>query len=312
MFTRFKRLAAATATIAAVSLTIPAFADVVPPPPAPSPEAAVKPGNQAIWTISKPNGGTITLFGSVHLLPADQGWRTPALQEALAKADTVVFETAIEGMATPELQQYLAQHMMNPPGVTLSTLLTAEEKKTVEEAATSIGASFSTLEPFRPWMAGLQLAIAFIMKQGFDPNAGVDKLVEADAKAAGKTLDYFETAKEQLEIFVTMPADQEKAFLVIGAAEMLKNPQEMSTLLDAWASGDVARIDELMNKGLQSMPELGKKLLDDRNANWVAKITGTYMADSKNYLIVVGAAHLAGDKSVQAMLRAQGITVTGP
>ncbi len=304
MFTTLKRHLAAAAF--ALAATTPALAEA----PAPAPTIA---GNPAIWTITKPNGGTITLFGSVHLLPAAQTWRTPAFTDAFAKADVVVFETAIEGMMSPELQSYLAQNSMNPPGVTLSTLLTPEEKTTVESAATAIGIPFSAMEPYRPWLVGIQLGLGFVMKQGFDPNAGVDRAVEAEARAAGKVLDYFETAMEQLDIFTSMPPDQEKAFLVIGAAEIINSPDAMKDLLGAWAAGDVASIDRLMNAGIESMPELGKKLLEDRNARWVDKITTSYLlTDSKNYLIVVGAGHLAGDKGVPKMLRDKGIAVDGP
>lgn len=303
MFTALKRhLTAAAFALAAIT---PAIAE------APAPVQMVA-GNPAIWTLTKPNGGTITLFGSVHLLPTAQSWRTPAFTEAFTKADIVVFETAIEGMATPELQTYLAKNSMNPPGVTLSTLLNAEEKATVEKGATAVGIPFAAMEPYRPWLVAIQLGLGFVMKQGFDPNAGVDRAVEAEAKAAGKGLDYFETAMEQLDIFTTMPVDQEKAFLVIGAAEITNTPDSMTELLAAWASGDVASIDRLMNAGIEGMPELGKKLLEDRNAKWVDRITTTYMADSKNYLIVVGAGHLAGDKGVPNMLRDKGITIEGP
>ena len=40
---------------------------------------AAKKDEPAIWTIQKPNGTTITFFGSVHLLPDGEGWRTKAL-----------------------------------------------------------------------------------------------------------------------------------------------------------------------------------------------------------------------------------------
>ena len=298
------------ATVAAIALASGSALAQAPAPTAPAVEKRI--ATPAIWTIAKPGGGTITLFGSVHLLPPNLEWRTPALTEALAKADVVVFETPVADMATPELQAFLQQNMMNPPGVTLSTLLSADEKTKVEAAAAEVGAPFGMLEPFRPWMAALQLSIGFVMKQGFDPNSGVDKQVEAEAKTAGKALDYFETAREQLEIFTTLPADQEKAFLVIGATELVENPSMLKELVDSWATGDAARIDAIMNAGIESMPELGKKLLDDRNARWVDKISSVYMNDTKNYLIVVGAAHLAGAKGVQTMLREKGIEVAGP
>jgi uncharacterized protein YbaP (TraB family) len=308
MFLNMKRHAAAAALIGALAAPAALAEAPAATPVAPAAEA----GSPAIWTIEKPNGSTIAMFGSVHLLPQGQTWRTPALTEAFTKADVVVLETPIAEMESPELMAYLQQNMMNPPGTTLSTLLTAEEKKTVETAGAAVGLPFAMLEPMRPWMAALQMTVAFAMKQGFDPNAGVDKLIEAEAKAAGKGFAYFETAKEQLEIFTTLPSDKEVAFLVLGARDIVAHPDELNRLVAAWAKGDVAGIDEIMNRGLQDMPDLAKLILEDRNARWVTKISDSFMTDDKDYLIVVGAGHLAGDKSVQAMLRAKGVTVTGP
>ncbi|MFT3810442.1 MAG: TraB/GumN family protein [Micropepsaceae bacterium] len=308
MFKLVSRLAAATAIALAAGS---ALAEA--PAPAAAPAAAeTKTATPAIWTIAKPGGGTITMFGSVHLLPPNLEWRTAAFNEAFAKADVVTFEMPLDDATSPEFMSYVQQHMMNPPGVTLSTLLTPEEKTRVEAAATAVGAPFGMLEPFRPWMAAIQLSMGFVLKEGFDPNSGVDRKIEAEAKAAGKTLDSFETGKDQIDIFINLPPEQEKAFLVIGAAEMVDNPHMLGELVDSWAAGDTAKIDEVMNSGIESMPDLGKALLEDRNARWVDKITSVYMNDTKNYLVIVGAAHLAGDKGVPTMLRAKGIEVTGP
>lgn len=278
-----------------------------------SPEApAVTTGSPAIWTLDKGNGSTITFFGSVHLLPQAQQWRTPALQAAFDKADVVVFETPISEMNTSEVQGLMQTNMMNAPGVTLSSLLKPEEKADVEKAANLVGASFAMMEPLRPWMAALQLTLAFAVKEGMDPNAGVDVLIEKEAQAAGKALDYFETGTEQLQIFTSMTQAQEIAFLVIGSRDMIEQPHMLKELLDAWARGDVKAIDAMMNDGLEEMPELAFKMLDERNAKWVNKISSQYMTDTKNYLIVVGAAHLAGEKSVVTQLRAKGANVSGP
>ena len=308
MFQNLKRRAAAAALIGALAAPAalaeaPAITPSTPVAEAPTP---------AIWTIEKPNGATITMFGSVHILPKGQAWRTPALTEAFTKADVVVLETPIAEMNSPELMAYMQQNMMNPPGTTLSTLLKPDEKKTVEAASAAVGVPFAMLEPMRPWIAALQLTVAFAMKQGFDPNSGVDKLIEQEAKEAGKSFAYFETAKEQLEIFTTLPSDKEVAFLVLGSRDVVGRPDELNQLVAAWAKGDTVALDEIMNRGLEDMPELGKLMLEDRNARWVSRISDSFMTDDKDYLIVVGAGHLTGDKSVPAMLRAKGVTVTGP
>lgn len=276
------------------------------------PPGARKAGTPAIWRIAKPNGGTITLFGSVHLLPLGLDWHTPALNAALESAEAVVFETPLDGMDTPQAMSYLQSQMMNPPGVTLSSLLQPADKARVQQAAAAVGVPFSSLEAMRPWFVGLQLGVLFVVNQGFDPNSGVDKKVEAEAKAKGKRLDHFETTEEQLGIFTKMTPAQELGFLVSSASDILDNPDELSEMVDAWYAGDVAALDRLMNASLEAYPGLAKLILYDRNARWVEKIASTYMADSDDYLVVVGTAHLAGKEGVPELLRARGITVEGP
>ncbi|MCC6921389.1 MAG: TraB/GumN family protein [Alphaproteobacteria bacterium] len=304
---------------APVTLDPPKDAPVTLPAPVGEPETiplpgetVPKPGTPAIWHVTKPNGGTITLFGSVHLLPAGRDWHTPALNAALDQAETVVFETPLDAMNSPETMAYLQKHIMNPPGVTLSTLLSPEDKAVVEKAAGEVGAPFGMMEGFRPWFASLQLAVLYAVHDGFDPNSGVDKKVEADAKAKGKKLDYFETTQEQLDFFVTMPSAQELEFLLSTAKDILERPNELRDMVEAWFAGDVAKLSETINGGLEETPDIAKLILYDRNVRWVEKITSTYMADGNDYLIVVGAGHLIGDKGVPALLRAKGLKVEGP
>lgn len=266
----------------------------------------------AIWTIEKPGGGTITLFGTVHVLPPETKWRSADFDAAFSKADVVVLEVNFSRVDPSGLAQYMARNSLNPPGVTLSTLLTPEEKETVRTAAMSIGTPFETLEPLRPWFAGLQLTVAFALKQGFDPNSGVDRILEAEASKAGKVLDQFETAADQLGIFVNLTPEQEKAFLVLGSRDILQEPEALHELVRAWATGDQAVIDAIMNGAFEELPELADLLLTKRNERWVERITSAFMNDTNNYMIAVGAGHLAGDHGVPAMLRAKGITVQGP
>lgn len=274
--------------------------------------AAPKKPEPAIWTIEKPNGTTITLFGSVHLLPDGDDWRTKALVDAYTKADVIVLETDLAAMQDSDVQSYLAVHALNAPGVTLSSLLTPEEKDAVSKGTTIAGVSYSSMEGFKPWFAALQMTVAYALSQGFKPDQGVDNRIEADGKSDGKAFDYFESAREQLDIFIELPDRQQIDFLVLGAKELQDRPDELTKLIKAWAEGDVEGIDELMNQGLEDAPEVAKALLEDRNARWVKKIQNFYMKDRNSYLIVVGAGHLAGEDGVPAKLREAGIEVEGP
>ena len=58
--------------------------------PAPSP---------ALWEVTGADGARGWLFGTIHALPDGVEWRTPALDEALGDAGTLVVEIAALGDA---------------------------------------------------------------------------------------------------------------------------------------------------------------------------------------------------------------------
>ena len=78
-----------------------------------------------VWTVRDADS-TITLFGSVHLLPDGDDWRTKALDAAYEGADVIVLETDMETIRSAEMQRYLRAHAFNEDGVTLSSLLLLE------------------------------------------------------------------------------------------------------------------------------------------------------------------------------------------
>jgi len=274
--------------------------------------SAPKKEEPAIWTVQKANGTTITFFGSVHLLPDGDDWRTKALLDAYDAADVIVLETDLSVMGTSEMQAYLAKHSLNPPGVTLTKLLSPEQKATVVKGADAAGMNFASMDGFQPWFAALQMSVTYAVRQGFNPDQGVDKRIESDGRADGKAIAYFEKTREQLDLFIDLPLDEQIAFLVLGAQEILDRPDELKKLIDAWAKGDVQEIDDLMNRGLEGSPGVARALLADRNARWVKVIREFFMNDKNSYLIVVGAGHLAGEDSVISMLRDEGVEVEGP
>ncbi|MCC6920275.1 MAG: TraB/GumN family protein [Alphaproteobacteria bacterium] len=274
--------------------------------------AAPRRGEPAIWTIEKPNGATITLFGSVHLLPDGEEWRTKALAAAYDKADVIVLETDLDQMQTNEMQAYLSKHALNDGDTTLSDLLSPEQKATVTKGAVKAGLGLSAMERFRPWFAALQLSVANAVAQGLSPDQGVDQQIAQQGKADDKAFDYFETAREQLDLFIELPEKEQVSFLVLGAAELIDRPDALKQLIDAWSTGNVAEIDDLMNRGLQDAPVVAKALLADRNARWARKIEDFYLKDRNSYLIVVGTGHLVGDAGVPELLRDAGVEVKGP
>jgi uncharacterized protein YbaP (TraB family) len=63
-----------------------------------------------------------------------------------------------------------------------------------------------------------------------------------------------------------------------------------------------------MLEELAQQEELNKALVTDRNERWAARIAAL-LDDDDDYLIIVGALHLVGDKGVPNLLRQQGIGI---
>jgi uncharacterized protein YbaP (TraB family) len=161
----------------------------------------------------------------------------------------------------------------------------------------------------RPWLAGLTLAVAPLLKAGMDPAHGVDKLLKAQMLAAGKPVDGLETAEQQIRFLADLPADVELEFLRSTLRDVDKGSTELTTLIDAWKNGDVATIARIEDEDLvQHAPELYQRLLVQRNQAWATKITAM-LRKPGTFFIAVGAAHLAGPDSVQAQLETRGTSV---
>jgi uncharacterized protein YbaP (TraB family) len=82
----------------------------------------------------------------------------------------------------------------------------------------------------------------------------------------------------------------------------------MDKMVNMWGSADTESLAQLLNEGMTSRA-LYDALLTKRNANW-AKWISAQMKKPGVTFMAVGAGHLAGSTSVQALLPAYGLTAT--
>ncbi len=85
---------------------------------------------------------------------------------------------------------------------------------------------------------------------------------------------------------------------------------EMSKKLSqAYIAGNLDAMLEIMTDEELGMDEEGiKKLITDRNENWVALLKT--LVPEKSVLVAVGAGHLPGEKGILSLLKDLGFTVT--
>ncbi len=256
----------------------------------------------ALWVV-KDEDTTIYLFGTIHILKPGLGWFDDEVKTAFDKSDELI--TEITEPPAAQMQAMFAKYALDTSGKPLTSKLSAEEKKQYEAAMAKVGLPVASFEPFEIWAAGLTLQIVHLTKSGFDPNSGVEKQLEAAAKASKKKMGAVETADYQLGLFDTLPEANQIRFMMDGIKVIDSNDDTMQQLVDSWAKPDPEALAGLMNEGLTD-PLLKRMLLVQRNANW-AQWINKRMEKPGTVFFAVGAGHLAGETSVQQQLTAYGI-----
>lgn len=264
----------------------------------------------SLWHVKGPKGDA-WILGSIHVLPPDVHWRTPAIEAALKKSDIYAFEVSTDEASINLMRDMVMARGFLPATQTLRGMLRPEVLPDFDAAIATSGVDEKLVEHQRPWLAGLQMVLGATAKLGFDPKNGADQTLMAEAKTLGKPTRYLETMADQMAVIAPSDPQLELAEFESSLKEMKDVPGEVQPLVQAWSSGDQKKLDELVNGDMDDYPGARKALLDDRNARWVPQIE-TWLTEKHTYFITVGAGHLTGPGGVPALLRKAGYKVDGP
>jgi uncharacterized protein YbaP (TraB family) len=279
-----------------------------------------------VWTVYGP-GATITLFGSVHVLPQDLDWRPEALTAALAHADELWFETPLDPADLLDAQRLALAKGMLPQGQTLSAALSPAGRARLKRVEEQLRLPAPQMERLQPWLAEVTLSDAEYARDGASPDQGVERQLASAAPQARRMA--FETIAQQIDMFAGASRKAQVASLEDTLKEVEEDPGQSRRLIQAWEAGDLKAIDE---EGLQALrrssPEIFKALLTDRNAAWIRILTPrlqaqpapgsqtsgnqTSGAQPVRMVVVVGVGHLVGPGGLPQILRRRGFRVDGP
>ena len=294
-----KWLGRAAGGLAALGLTAAA--------PAPAPVAHVAAAQAArpgLWKLADKDT-TIYLFGTIHALPDGVAWRTPTFDRAFASADELMIE-----VGNIDDQQAVAGALMKTgmaPGLPPILERVPEAKRAALKAAIGeSGVPDAAFDRMKSWMAAVLLLSTELKKIGLDPEHGVERALVAEWKAKGRSVSGFETAEQQFGFLDSLSPDAQAKLLASAADKKEAMAKEFAGMLAAWKAGDTAAIARTFDDETNMSAELRDRLMKQRNARW-ADWLAARMAKPGTVFVAVGAGHLAGPDSVQAMLAAKGL-----
>lgn len=260
--------------------------------------------NTLLWEISSKDVAQPSyLFGTMHLLCAEDAKLSDSLRYAIRTAKQVYFEIDLDNM----LEMVGAMRYLNMNNnIKLSDLLTDAEYKRVKDyfSKNKTMLPLSMMERMKPYF------ITSLISESKFPCAtkdGMEQVIMKEAKKDGKKINGLESVKFQASVFDSIPYQRQAKDLVKMIDSSGKGNDDSDVkLIEVYRSQDLNKMQQ-MTAGEEGLNEYLDLLLYNRNANWVKMIPD--IIKSKQTLFAVGAGHLGGEKGVINLLRKAGYTV---
>lgn len=261
----------------------------------------------SVWKAQKDNS-VIYLGGTSHLL-RETDYPLPAeFDQAYKASEIVVFETDVGKINEPVTQQKLLVKAMYADGSTIEQHLSAKAYGELSAYCDANGIPLAAFSRLKPAMLLTTLTIMELMNLGVSQR-GVDQFYYDLAKKEGKAVAGLETADEQINFLVSMADGIEDDFVTYSLKDMKNLKEQFEILATAWRRGDAEKLAKLMITELKTrQPQLYRKLITERNRNWLPMIDA-YQKTLRTEFILVGVAHLVGPDGLIATLRKKGYRV---
>jgi uncharacterized protein len=260
--------------------------------------------NTLLWEISG-NGlaNSSYLFGTMHILCAEDAKLSDNLKRIIKDADLIYFEIDMDNMM--EMLGALKYLKMND-NKKLSDLLTPEEYQRVKGyfSANKSPMPFALMESFKPFFIS---SLISEQKMACEVKEGMEQAIIKESKQYNKEIKGLESVAFQASVFDSIPYEQQAKELVKSIDSLDKNSALAQELLSVYKSQDLKKIEELTSREEGGISAFMDLLLYNRNTDWAQKMNG--IMQSKNVLFAVGAAHLPGERGVINLLRKRGFSV---
>lgn len=264
----------------------------------------------SVWKVSKGNDH-IFIGGTVHLLPVSEFPLPKEFNQAYSKSDSIVLETKLPDASDTDFQMKMMQQMTYGQGQTISDFISVKTKQKLSQYISSLGINLTMLEHFKPGFLLTMLA-QFEAQKAQLSGEGVDIFYSKKASRDNKSIAYLESVEFQLEMISNIGIGDEERFIKSNIRQMEDFEQMFLAVLKAWRVGDEYQLNTLAIEPMKEDPNTLKQLLTDRNKNWIPHIERMFANTGKSSdkeFVLVGVAHLVGDKSVLALLKAKGYRV---
>lgn len=256
-----------------------------------------------LWRVEGQNNQVSYLFGTMHS-EDPRVMKLPApVQGALAGSVSLTLEMSLDNAA----MMAMAQQMMLPQDQSLRTLIGAELFDKAAVAMAPYGIPEFMLERMKPWSVFLTLSMPPTETGQF-----LDLSLYQQALQAGKAVYGLETVQEQIDVFDTMPIQDQAELLRESIRQLPELPAYFERMTTLYLKGD---LEGLMAMGKESYADMDDglarrfmtQLIDERNRRMVERMQPRLLEGGA--FIAIGALHLPGDEGILSRLKTLGYRI---
>ena len=260
-----------------------------------------------IW-IAEGDTNRVYLLGSIHLLRESDHPLPDVVELVYDDAEQLVMEIDMDDIDPLVALQFLMNHGVLKDDRTLQDIMGPVMYAQARASAAEIDIPIELLDKTKPWLAAITVQEMIMMRVGYKAEHGIEMYLTRKATADGKPITGLESVEQQLGFLDSLSTETQISWLLQSIVEAKNLETLVDEMVVAWRNGDISFLEEELLYEMDAYPELRDAILVDRNRSWVAPIMAL-LDDSDDYLIVVGAAHLVGEKGVPDLLSKQGVRI---
>lgn len=266
-------------------------------------------GKHFLWRVQG-KGGTVYLFGSVHLGKAGSFPLPRPIEESFDSSAILALEADPGAAMEPEMQQRMVLSALYTGGDTLRQHLSKETYDLAAREMARVGLPIEQFATAKPWFLAMTIEVMELQQLGYSPEYGIDVYFAGKARGTKKIVE-LESFDSQIGLLNGLSDREQDLFLLYTIEDLGTVRDEMDRLMRAWRTGDAREMERIVARALTESPEtkpIYEKLYYQRNREMAGRVE-QFLQGKEKCFVVVGAAHLVGKEGIVEILRRKGYRV---
>ena len=257
-------------------------------------------GKHCLWRVTNARA-PIYLLGSVHALQRTDYEKAPEVEQAVKQCQLILFE--VDPKQEQTFAKKLGEAARLPRGQQIRGKISPKTYDYLRKITVNGMAEWQHLYPW-----AIAMLLDYPALRGVSSVYGVDNHVAEMARRYSKRTGGIETVDEHVRVFSDMHMIEGEVYLLQALVHAAEASPQFRLDVAAWKSGDTNRLYAMHVKRITEAPTVYWRLLDQRNAKWIPRLESAIKSGTPT-LVVAGALHFSGPRSVIALLQKRGYKI---